>query len=450
MRCRELGPVRRGLWVTMAMLVSRQVSLEGGSQVSVKDGSKVLQTLAPAPEIYELQHSVVHYNKKWYCAHPRQGLFGYFGDGEIVVGHNHAPCGYEADSEAGRSLAQWGVWHGRLNGYYNRAVVLLQRSPDGGKTWPKENDAVVYDETMPLNSKRAFLYQKGVPREPYDMFRPDSMFFFGVTYLPDERGDVPECFSLRSPDRGRTWEKVPTIIKHPVSAKRLVLKYSEPAIRMADGKTLLAAMVDAEPGGGPLIYASTDQGATWDFVRQVAMDRSGRGRFTYQSLLLTPRGDLHCYYLHISSENEIVEGLKNAICMSVSKDRGKTWSETVPISGKGTACWKNQSGRGMNYRSPWPILLRDGRILVIFARRRMPMGIGGILSADGGKTWSPEFVIRDDASNTGDLGYPVGTQLDDGRIFIAYYYTLADGNNFGGTRFIASSSFRIRGRASQH
>ena len=71
------------------------------------------------------------------------------------------------------------------------------------------------------------------------------------------------------------------------------------------------------------------------------------------------------------------------------------------------------------------------------------MGIGGVLSSDGGKTWSKEFVIRDDASS-GDIGYPVGAQLDDGRIFTAYYYTLPDGNKFNGTRFIASSSFRLR------
>ena len=89
------------------------------------------------------------------------------------------------------------------------------------------------------------------------------------------------------------------------------------------------------------------------------------------------------------------------------------------------------------------MMLRDGRILVVFARRRLPMGIGCVISSDGGKTWSHEAVIRDDAT-CNDLGYPVGCQLEDGRLFIAYYYTLPDGNAFGGTRHIAGSMFRIR------
>jgi Neuraminidase (sialidase) len=138
-----------------------------------------------------------------------------------------------------------------------------------------------------------------------------------------------------------------------------------------------------------------------------------------------------------------VDGLKNAICMAVSGDGGKTWGEARPIVGQGGGCWKHPGSEGNVYRSPWPMLLQDGRILVVFGRRRMPMGLGGVVSSDGGQTWSEEFVIRDDAT-CADLGYPVGCQLDDGRIFLAYYYTRPDGNNFGGTRHIAGSTFRIR------
>ncbi len=96
-----------------------------------------------------------------------------------------------------------------------------------------------------------------------------------------------------------------------------------------------------------------------------------------------------------------------------------------------------------NYRAPWPILLDNGRILVLFNRRRTPIGIGGVISSDHGKTWSHEFALRDDGTN-GDSGYPVGCQFEDGRIFVAYYDTRPDGNKFGGTRYIAGSLFRIR------
>ena len=75
--------------------------------------------------------------------------------------------------------------------------------------------------------------------------------------------------------------------------------------------------------------------------------------------------------------------------------------------------------------------LRDGRIVVLFARRTRPAGIGLFVSEDDGATWSAEAIVRDDGSG-GDLGYPVATQLDDGRIFTAYYFMEDDGNNFGG------------------
>lgn len=38
---------------------------------------------------------------------------------------------------------------------------------------------------------------------------------------------------------------------------------------------------------------------------------------------------------------------------------------------------------------------------------------------------------------------PLATQLDDGRVFTAYYFLVNDGNGFGGSRFIAGSFFRV-------
>ena len=97
----------------------------------------------------------------------------------------------------------------------------------------------------------------------------------------------------------------------------------------------------------------------------------------------------------------------------------------------------------MHYRSPWPLQLRDGRIVVLFGRRKPPFGLGCLFSEDQGVTWSPEFIIRDDAEHW-DLGYPVATELDDGRIFTAYYFNvLGDESPMGARRFIAGSFFRL-------
>jgi hypothetical protein len=89
------------------------------------------------------------------------------------------------------------------------------------------------------------------------------------------------------------------------------------------------------------------------------------------------------------------------------------------------------------------MLLKDGRILVVFARRRPPYGFGGTLSSDGGKTWSEEFVIRAGDAVCDDMGYPVGCQRDDGRIFIAYYYNAGSQSYEQAVRFIGGTLFNI-------
>ena len=63
-------------------------------------------------------------------------------------------------------------------------------------------------------------------------------------------------------------------------------------------------------------------------------------------------------------------------------------------------------------------------------------------SLDGGRTWSDEVILRDDAPSS-DLGYPVATELKDGRIFTAYYFNDEPGGEFGGPRYIAGTHFRL-------
>jgi hypothetical protein len=196
-----------------------------------------------------------------------------------------------------------------------------------------------------------------------------------------------------------------------------------------------------------LLYASEDDGLSWGYVAPVAYDPRGLGGYTYANLILLPSGRLLCFMLVMSAAGDFLG-------MNHSDDGGNSWSQVVPITRRGYSPWTARrvrgrfthwrEVRGRFYRSPWPILLRDGRLLVVFARREAPHGIGGLMSEDGGQTWSREFIIRDDGAS-GDLGYPVATELDDGRIFTAYYFNVEDDVRLrGGRRFIGGSFFRIR------
>lgn len=437
-----------GFVTTFVWLSVMPASADEAKRLSPKEymNRQQREPLAPRPEITDVEHIEIHYDKRGYCGHPLQVVLKYYGNGEIVVGHNHAPCNYKVPSD---------VRHGP-SGCHGRSTTMLQRSTDYGKTWPKDEEVVIYRECDPPEKKRVFLFQPGAPRDQIDMFDPDSLFYFTRTWLPELKGHLV-CAGMRSADRGRTWEKVPTVIPNPLTKNGDVLKGCHPVVRMPDGKTLLAAMAmnmpNAPKHSGPALFRSIDNGLSWEYQRVARREPQGRvgGRFTYPGLLRMPNGVLHCYYLHIGKVDGVdyvVDGVYNAICMSESRDEGQTWSNPVPIVGKGRGCWKNPGPLNVppgssNYRAPWPLRLQDGRILVLFNRRRMPIGIGGVISTDGGKTWSQEFAIRDDGVGV-DSGYPVACQFEDGRIFTAYYYTMPDGNKFGGTRYLAGSFFRIR------
>ena len=382
-------------------------------------------------EIEEVQHIKVCGEKDTYCGHPRQGGIFNFGRGELAVVHFHAPCAYQRSEDVSHDYG----------GYHSRSVVLLQRSLDGGQSWPKGNNVDIYNEAAPLEERRRFLFPDQAEREIMDMSRPESVFYFGRTWAGEPKEDgTPRliCYALRSADKGKTWENVPTIISPP-SGRDYCHKDNHPVVRMSDG-SFLGAMTFYAPGAAVALYGSDDDGLTWEYLADIARDPTGLGRPTYAGLILLPDGRLQCYMLNIG-------GLRNAICMNCSDDGGYSWSPPLPIVRWGDSPWriqrqKDQYTRGVFYRSPWPMLLRDGRLLVIFARRKPPYGIGGIVSEDQGDTWSREFIIRDDGSGP-DLGYPVAAEVDDGRIFAAYYFMVEDGNQFGGSRFIGGSFFRI-------
>jgi hypothetical protein len=398
---------------------------------------------AVSPELSGVRHKKLCYSKGRYCGHPRQLPFRNYGGGEIAVAHFHAPASYKTRENIG---------HGHHN-YMGRSQVLLQRSLDHGETWRPEDEVVIFDNSLDLAARRAIVQradEPGVAREEIDLTDPDAMVSFArlSTGPDDSQGrSTMECFGFRSADRGRTWETVPTRVSPPPGFNFVAIDGAAP-IQFPDGTLVVPAWLDNRNTGGPsafsgaifALYGSDDQGLTWKYMAEVVRDPTIRGRPCYANLLLLPNGRLQCYFNNLN-------GIRNDIEMTSSDDGGYSWSAPQPIVAWGNSPWASRHRQGdrwdaVFYRSPWPVRLRDGRIVVLFARRKSPSGIGLIVSEDDGATWSAEAIVRDDGSG-GDLGYPVATQLDDGRIFTAYYFMEADGNNFGGTRHLAGSFFEL-------
>lgn len=387
----------------------------------------------PKPaQLSDVEHCQVDYDQQRYCGHPRQHGIWQFPDGELAVMYARAPCPYQEKRD---------ITHGFIDGYKSRSQVILRRSSDNGRTWPAERDVVVYDASRPLAERRAYVSQDPAGRDYIDLSAPESMIYFARTATGPEGDDgYPrlQCIAIRSADRGYTWEDVPLVLEPPPRMDYL-LKDGYPLARLPDG-SLVGAATASGPGHRPAVwlYGSENDGMTWDCLSLVARDHTGIGSVTYANCLRLPDGRLQCYMV-------MINGRYHTLCLSESTDCFE-WTEPRPIIRYGYGPWAKRWPDGawgnVLFRSPWPLVLRDGRIVVIYARRQSPAGMGVIVSDDGGRQWSDPAILRDDASGP-DIGYPVAVELEDGRIFTAYYYMRDDGNGFDGTRFIAGSFFRV-------
>jgi hypothetical protein len=385
---------------------------------------------AAGPPLADVKHIRLHGDRTTYCGHPRQGGLFYFGQGEIAVLHNHATVGYQKRED---------VQHDYY-GYHARSVLLLQRSTDGGETWRGSEEVKVWNEAAPLDEREKFVLSAFTsPRQKIDLSRPDSIVLFPRTFLGPNQYGAPQmlAFGLRSPDRGRTWERVPTLLVPPPGCYSATPDNAG-VIRLPDG-VLAFPMRTFGARSSVDLYVSTDDGLSWTFRNRITEPRD------YPALLVLKSGRLQCYNYPLG--------------MCYSDDSGKTWSRRKPLVPAAPSPWLRDDPfyhDELAHRSPAPLLLADGRIVLLFARRiSAKRGIGLMVSEDNGASWTPDLILRDDASmyqmtkvrgistEYSDIGYPLACQFEDGRIFTAYYFMLQDGTQFGGARFVAGTYFRL-------
>jgi len=203
------------------------------------------------------------------------------------------------------------------------------------------------------------------------------------------KSEAITAFFRRSFDHGQTWEE-----PRPVQIKglRWISPYGK-IVEMPDG-TLLMSVYSYD---GAYLLRSDDNGKSW----------------TNPSLIA--KGYNETTVLAFSSTRLIAVMRRNAKLMeaelwqSESRDGGYTWSKPKQITGPA--------------EHPGDLLLlKSGRVLLTFGHRRPPYGVWAMISQDEGKTWetSSTLVLVADCS-TWDVGYPSSIQLQDGRIYIAYY-----------------------------
>ncbi len=163
---------------------------------------------------------------------------------------------------------------------------------------------------------------------------------------------------------------------------------------------LTAAKRDGQEGR-PLCVRTTDGGKSWQFVAWIADEP--RGYAIMPSTVRLGAGEL-------LSAIRCRDATRAWIDTYRSLDLGKSWK----LDGTPAA----DLGEG---NPPSLIRLTDGRLCLTYGYRAEPYGIRARLSADGGRTWGREIIVRGNGGGR-DLGYPRSVQRTDGQIVTIYYF----------------------------
>lgn len=379
-----------------------------------------------APPARDERHVVIDHAEQGDCGRAQYGGIRFFGNGELVLLYCRAPR---------RRAMQSGASADRPAADLERAEVVLRRSFDGGRTWRPQEETIVWSDAWPLEKRAELLCQDPGKREVLDMNRPEAMFFFGEASLrlartvtntrsgytcqwrvleasrPSQRpgGTV---FQVRSVDKGRTWEGVPLLLEPP-RRDGSVRKDNHPLVTMPDGALVGALRSD----DAVWLYGSECQGMTWQVLSHIATSTPEAGRPASAGLVWLQGGRLQCYLWMVAGDSGV-------LCLSESDD-GFRWSRPRPLL------------EGL--RHPWPLRLRDGRIVVVYARQVGQPGIAAVVSEDEGRTWSAELAVRGDMAAGADVGDPVAVELAAGTIFTAYPFPAPDGERADGGLLLAGS-----------
>lgn len=264
---------------------------------------------------------------------------------------------------------------------------IQARSLDGGKTWKTEENMPFADPTK--EAKPAPL------TEPIDFTAPDFalMFRFGSLHAG------PSWF-YTSLDRCKNWQgpysfSVPGVERICTRTDLIVLGPKDCLMFGSCGKK------NDGKEGRVFCARTTDGGLNWALQAYIGEEPQAGGFAIMPSTVRTAGGALL---------TTIRMGKPDAnIQLWRSEDLGKTWSKVCDVTGS------------IGGNPPATVMLPDGRVAVTYGFRRKPTGIRARITADEGKTWTPELILRDDGFD-GDLGYPRSIVRPDGKVLTVYYY----------------------------
>lgn len=207
-----------------------------------------------------------------------------------------------------------------------------------------------------------------------------------------------------------------------------------------DGRSLLFLTMISKDGWSrrPLVYGSVPDGSGWRFLSFITPKEDPFG---------AADGDWQCTYRFGGHRWFYPRGMmlpNGRILCTLRSQRDPTgvmWTELY-YSDDGGLTWGFLS-RINDFGAPGSLTrMADGRLVCVYGFRLPPFGIRAVVSEDEGRTWGPEIVLRTDGGSW-DLGYPNAFEAEPGRVSAIYYFNSSEDpiQANGGVRHIAQTTF---------
>jgi hypothetical protein len=377
----------------------------------------------------EVDHATVYRREDEFCSWPFTSGFWENAEGTLIANFATRNVSYDSGDA---------IRHDVLGQNSTNPRTITVRSRDRGLTWDGDNPQV--NMMAGPGGEGRGMDREDMPamlEQPVDYLDPNVLVSNGVMGGFATAGTQGTVRISR--DGGSTWGETVLVPLHNIHSMTGI----QSSLVRPDGRLLLF-MFSVERDNThrrPLVYGSTNEGREFHFMNYIVPreDPFGNADGNYDDPSVAFVGHRWFYPRgYMLSSGRIV------CVMRCQRDpTGVMWSE-VYASDDGGETWGFLS-RINDFGAPASmVVMPDGRLVAIYGYRLMPAGIRAAVSEDGGKTWGPEIIVRDDGGSW-DLGYPNVWHVEGSRVGALYYFNSKDDpvQAAGGVRHVARSIFSI-------
>ncbi|MEZ6147326.1 MAG: sialidase family protein [Planctomycetaceae bacterium] len=357
--------------------------------------------------------------------------FAHCGDESLAIQHTIAAIeeGRFHGWPANNGVWQWGdeILVGFTQGDFvvkrghniaGREDSLLARSRDGGETWTMFDPAGFLD-----NEHQKYRGEgKTALTQPLDFTHPGfALRIFAEGYHGNEDPEGGFFYSL---DRGETWlgpHPLAGLTDHPELRGHALSPRTDYIVQ--GPRSCLVFISSLKPPDELKRIAcvqTTDGGQSFEFVSWVTPVSETASAIMCQTVQLSD-DEFVCAFRKINRESDDPDTIE----AYRSTDGCRSWQFLSTVKVMPT-----------HSNPPALVKLQDGRLCCAYGDRHFAE-IRARYSRDGGQTWGPEFIIRDDFqalpddpdSESGinaDIGYVRMIQRPDGKLVAMYYWATAE------------------------